>query len=118
MANWKEISHILTEMHNNFGRAAVSVGGDNAFQKVLSAEAYLRDITTDEIASSWDSKELTQKQIRRWVWNIRKNPILEDERTILLTGYDAENETSQGGLAQFSDTLEDPFTIKVELEDG
>ena len=118
MPNWKTISHSLTEMHNDHGRAAILVSGDNAFTQAVGGDTYIKDITTEKTEGMWEGRDLTPKQIRRWVWDIRKEEVLQDDKTIIWTGYNKEEETSHGGLAQFSEDLDNPFTIKIEVTDG
>ena len=58
MPNWKTISHSLTEMHNDHGRAAILVSGDNAFTQAVGGDTYIKDITTEKTEGMWEGRDL------------------------------------------------------------
>lgn len=117
MTDWKELSKLMTEMHNDYGRSAVMVSGENAFANALENETALQDITTEDIETSWETQKVTPKQIRRWIWGIRHNDKMKEPSTVIWTGWDEANQTSWGGLAQLVEESNDE-TIKVEINDG
>lgn len=114
MAKWKQISKLLAEMHNTHGRAAVTMGGENAFAKAIDSELSFREIPEAHLLTSWKDVELTPKMIRRWMWDIRQDEVLKEENVFAWTVQNEEN--SVGGFG----TLVEPDEQfpPLEVTDG
>ena len=114
MAKWKQISKLLAEMHNDHGRSAVTMGGENAFAKAVDSELSFKQLPDEHLIISWDDKELTPKMIRRWMWDIRRDKALKEDNVFVWT---VQNEDSSvGGFG----TLVEPDEefLPLEVTDG
>ena len=80
MAKWKQISKLMAEMHNTHGRSAVTMGGENAFAKAVDSELSFKEISEAHLLASWKDVELTPKMIRRWMWDIRQDKVLKEDK--------------------------------------
>tara|TARA_R110002051_G_scaffold173655_3_gene243961 strand:+ start:1993 stop:2352 length:360 start_codon:yes stop_codon:yes gene_type:complete len=119
MPDWKQISKLLAEMHNEYGKGAVTLEGENAFSKAVEENQVFYDLGSPQRHMEWEEETLTPKMIRKWLWELRKDDILERKDVFAWTVW--EEDKSVGGLGalvadELNDILDD--TIKIEVTDG
>ena len=114
MAQWKEMSKLLTEMVADFGKGAVTFEGENAFGLAVDKGLKFKDLGLEDHEVTWD-KPVTPKMVRRWLWTLRKEKALETPNVFVwaLKGED----TTVGGLGSLVDS-DDNTGIAIEVTDG
>lgn len=94
--DWKQISRLLADMHNEHGKGAVTLEGDNAFAKAVDEDRAFYNLGSPQRDVEWGARELTPKMIRRWLWDLRKDEVLQRPNVFAWTAWDEEK--SVGGL--------------------
>lgn len=77
MMDWKKTSHVLSEMSNRFGVALSTLDARNGFQVVGSNGLVLHQNLSRRL------EKPTPKRIRRWLWEVRYDPVWREPGVLL-----------------------------------
>ena len=82
MTDWKRTSHVLSEMSNKFGVALSTLDAQNGFQVVGSNGIVLHQNLSRKLDKA------TPKRIRRWLWEVRYDPVWQEPGVLLFLQKD------------------------------
>jgi hypothetical protein len=89
MSNWKTTSHFLTYMAHKFGVALCTPEAENGFQ-LVGSNAFVPHPELD-----CQFTRLTPKSVRRWLWEVRHNPVWQQPGVLVY--IERESPTSWSG---------------------
>ena len=78
MSRWKETSRLLSDMTHKFGIGLSTPDAENGFQ-LVGDQAF---VELADLSRRFD--RVTPKEIRRWLWEIRYNPVWEDPDVLVM----------------------------------
>tara|TARA_R100000458_G_C8169181_1_gene170306 strand:+ start:229 stop:564 length:336 start_codon:yes stop_codon:yes gene_type:complete len=91
MINWKEISNLLIDSHQEEGDGLVKLyphsEGDSIVN--MSNENFILEV---------EGKELRPKKVRKFLWEQRKNRALKRKNAVLWSSYIEEEDKSYVGV--------------------
>jgi hypothetical protein len=87
--DWKQTSHFLTYMAHKFGAALSTPDSRNGFQ-LVGSQAFVPVEGLDH-----KFNKVTPKSVRRWLWEVRYNPIWRDPDVLVY--IERESPTSWWG---------------------
>jgi hypothetical protein len=76
--DWKLTSRFLSDMAHKFGVGLATPHGDNGFQ-LVGDQAF---VEVPELRHQFD--RVTPKVIRRWLWEVRYNPVWQDDGVLVM----------------------------------
>ena len=89
MTDWKTTSQFLTYMAHKFGVALSTTDARNGFQ-LVGSRAF---VEVPGLERHFD--RVTPKVVRRWMWEVRYNPVWKDPNTLVY--IERESPTSWWG---------------------
>ena len=111
MSNWKLLSKTVSEMHDRIGLSVVNKEGEAV------TEGRLINLTKEEATFTKSGGSLKPKEIRKWLWEYRKNRSFSRNNLVVWSSFrEEENKTYMGVGAVVPEQVASRFPEEQKVE--